>query len=254
MLFFKRILKQTEPEANPVPFVERRSTKRYLVNPKFSLKAVLSYVARDETGATMSNTRHGWNWKGRLIDCSEQGVRIQMGPTLRVEARDLCDLKLSVQDFELTIPCYIANIRENAEGLVFGLKHKIEEEGTWQAYQQLLEVLALGSTLRLHSKTAEPDESGYRVENYVSDRPARLTIWRHPADRSVAAFEFQMKDSLVRAAEGYGMGYLTGDGGDALPVRSAKALEIQRLFSWVVPNLALTVPEDVREILQRYSG
>jgi hypothetical protein len=254
MLFFKRILKQPDPTANPVPFVERRRTKRYLVNPKFHLKAVLNYVARDESGAPMSHSRHGWNWKGRLIDCSEQGVRIQMGPTLRVEARDLCDLMLTVQDFELTIPCYIANIRENAEGLVFGLKHKIEEEGTWHAYQQLLEVLALGSTLRLHSKTAEPDESGYQVEHYVSDRPARLSIWRDPEDKSVAAFEFQMKDSLVRAAEGYGMGYLTGDGAESLQPRSAKAQEIQRLFNWVVPNLAQAVPEDVREILQRYAG
>lgn len=253
MLFFKRILKEPEPAASPVPFVERRSTKRYLVNPRFHLKAVLSFIGRDESGAPMSNTRHGWSWKGRLIDCSELGVRIQMGPTLRVEARDLCDLKLTVQDFELTIPCFIANIRENSEGPVFGLKHHIEEEGTWHAYRQLLEVLALGSTLRLHSKTAEPDESGYKVEHYVSDRPARLTIWRHPQDNSVAAFEFQMKDSLVRAAEGYGMGYLTGEGEDARSARTAKAQEIQRLFNWVVPNLALAVPEDVREFLQRHA-
>src|SRR5689334_19797347 len=129
MLFFKRILKEPpEPAASPVPFVERRSTKRYLVNPLFPIKAVLSYVGRDESGAPMSNTRHGWNWKGRLIDCSELGVRIQMGPTLRVEARDLCDLKLTVQDFALTIPCHIANIRETPAGPVFGLKHRIEEE------------------------------------------------------------------------------------------------------------------------------
>ena len=87
MLFFKRILKEPEPTSS-TPAVERRSTKRYAINPAFALKAVLSFIARDDTGAPLSNTRHGWNWKGRLIDCSEQGVRIQMGPGLKVELGD----------------------------------------------------------------------------------------------------------------------------------------------------------------------
>ena len=252
MLFFKRILKEPEPAGAAVPPVERRSTQRYLVNPLFSIKAVLSFIGRDDTGAPMSHSRHGWNWKGRLLNCSEQGVRIQMGPTLRVQARDLCDLNLTVDDFQLSVPCHIANIRENAEGPVFGLQHDIEDEGTWQAYRQLIEVLALGSTLKLHGRTDEPDESGYRVENYVSDRPARLTIWRHPDDASVSAFEFQLKDNLVRAAERQRLEFLTGAG--ARPATAAKALEIQRLFSWVVPNLATAVPADVRDFLKHYAA
>jgi len=255
MLFFKRILKEPEPAEkaeSPVPPVERRSSKRYLVNPLFSIKAVLSFVARDESGAPMSHSRHGWNWKGRLIDCSEQGARIQMGPVLKVEARDLCDLMLSVDDFELTIPCHVANIRESPEGPMFGLKHNIEEEGTWAAYRQLLEVLALGSTLKMQGKTAKPDESGYIVEKYASDRPARLTIWRHPADKSPAAFEFQLKDSMVRAAAGHALEYL--DGADGRLATPAKSLEIQRLFRWVVPNLAAAVPDDVRAFLRFYAA
>ena len=252
MLFFKRILKEPEPVVKTVPQVERRSTKRYVINPQFPLKAVLSFIGRDDTGAPMSKSRHGWNWKGRLIDCSEQGARMELGPTLKVVARDMCDLKLRVEEFELTIPCHIANIREQAEGLVFGLKHDIEDEATRNAYRQLLEVLALGSTLKLQFKQAKPDESGYLVEQYVCIRPARLRIWRHPADQSVAAFEFQLKDSLVRAAAGRGIEYLSG--ADARPAPPAKAREIQRLFSWVVPNISPVVPEDVREFLQDYAG
>jgi hypothetical protein len=254
MLFFKRILKEPAPAPgeDPIPRVERRKSKRYLVSPKFPIKAVLSFIGRDESGAPMSSTRQGWNWKGRLIDCSEQGVRIQMGPTLGVEARDLCDLKLSIQDFELTIPCHIANITLNDEGPVFGLQHDIEEESLWAAYRQLLEVLALGSTLKQKGKTTKPDESGYLVEHYVSDRPARLTVWRYPGDDSVAAFEFQLKDSLVRASLSGGLAYLTGD--DQRPATAAKALEIQRLFNWVVPNLAAAVPDDVRDFLRHCTG
>ncbi|MBI2497251.1 MAG: PilZ domain-containing protein [Opitutae bacterium] len=253
MLFFKRILKEPEPVAKDVPRVERRSTRRFAVNPKFPLKAVLSFVGRDDTGAPMSNSRHGWHWKGRLIDCSEQGARIQMGPTLKVEARDLCDLMLTVDDFELTIPCHISNIREQAEGMVFGLKHDIESEETRQAYQQLLDVLALGSTLKLQTRSEKPDATGYLVERYASDRPSSLTVWRLPEDKSVAAFEFRLKDSLVRAAAGRGIKYLTG-AADPRPAPAAKALEIQRLFNWVLPNLASTVPADVRAFLQQYAA
>jgi PilZ domain len=251
MLFFKRILKEAKPAAIAVPQVERRSMRRYAINPQFPIKAVLSFIPRDHTGAPMSNTRHGWNWKGVLVDCSEQGARIRMGPTLKVEASDLCDLILKLDAFELTIPCHIVNIVESAEGMMFGLKHDIEDETTRTAYGQLLEVLALGSALRLHSKTAKPDESGYLVEHYVSNRPARLSVWRHPAHESVAAFEFQLKEYLVRAAAGHGLQYLAG--APARTATPAQAQEIRRLFHWVVPNLAAAVPAEVREFLQHYA-
>lgn len=253
MLFFKRILQEPAPPAQDAPRVERRSARRFTVNPKFPLKAVLSAVGRDDSGAPMSRSRQGWHWKGRLIDCSEQGARIQMGPALKVEARDLCDLMLTVDDFALTIPCHISNIREQAGSMVFGLKHYIESEEIRQAYHQLLDVLALGSTLKLQAKTEQADASGYLVERYGSDRPSRLTVWRHPEDGSVAAFEFQLKDSLVRAAAGRGIKYLAGVT-EPRPASAAKALEIQRLFNWVLPNLAPSVPADVRAFLQRFAA
>jgi hypothetical protein len=261
MLFFKRILKQPEPEPKPatatsapavVPQVERRSAKRYVINPLFPLKAVLSFVGRDDTGVPMSNSRHGWNWKGRLLDCSEQGARIQMGPTFKVAARDLCDLMLTIDDFELTVPCHISNIRELADGVVFGLKHDIEDAKTLASYGQLLDVLALGSTLKSQGKAKKPDETGWLVERYASDRPSRLTIWRHPANGAVAAFTFQLKENLVRATYGGRMEFRTGP--DAVPATPAKSTEIQRLFNWVLPNLAESVPEDVREFLRLYAA
>jgi hypothetical protein len=200
----------------------------------------------------MNTSRHGWNWKGRLFDCSEQGARIVMGPTLKVEARDLCDLSLTIDDFKLSIPCHISNLREEDGGTVFGLKHDIADEATRNAYQQLLEILALGSALKLQSKAAKPDATGYLVEKYASDRPACLTVWRHKEDQSVGAFEFQLKDSLVRGAAGRAVKILAGTGAAARPAPAAKAMEIQRLFHWVVPNLSLSVPEDVRKFLQKF--
>ena len=50
------------------------------------------------------------------------------------------------------------------------------------------------------------------------------------------------------------MEYLLGaDAAEARPVSAAKSKEIQRLFRWVVPNLAPVVPTDVREFLQAYA-
>ena len=89
-----------------------------------------------------------------------------------------CDLKLGVQDFELTVPCHVANITAQDDGMIFGLKHDFTDEGAQAAYRQLIEVLALGSTLKERRKKSRPDESGYLAEQFANDRPARLTIWR----------------------------------------------------------------------------
>lgn len=252
MLFFKRILKEPELIGSATPLSEQRSMPRFEISPRFRLKASLNFVSRGDTRGPRGNTRPALHWKCRLLDCSEQGVRIQMDPAFKVRARDLCDLRLKVEEFELTIPCHIANVRETPEGLVFGLKIDPDDESTWNAYWQLLEVVALGASLRLHRSTPRPDESGYLVENYSNNRPARLTIWRHPTTRAVIAFEFLLKHYLVRAAAGQPVEFLTGP--SARPATTTQALEIQRLFQWVVPNLSTSVPDDVRDFLKNYAG
>ncbi|MDI1336538.1 MAG: PilZ domain-containing protein [Lacunisphaera sp.] len=259
MLFFKRILKEPEPDVGPEPgeappAVERRREQRFKVHPDSQLKAVLSFIGRDETGAQMSNSRAGWNWRGRVLDCSEQGVRLQMGPVVKAAAGDEGELTLEMEDFLLKVPCHIANISEQPGGLVFGLKHDIADEATGQAFRQLLDVVALGSTLRRKFKKNKVDASGYLTEQYASDWPARLTVWRNKEDLTVAAFEFLLKDSLLRGAEGRDLKFLAGT--DPASARSAtreKALEIYRLFRWVVPNMAPSVPVDVRNFLQHYA-
>jgi hypothetical protein len=254
MLFFKRILKEPETAvpASKAPAVERRRTRRYLVNPKFPLKAVLSFSGRNDTASPTGHPRPAWKWEGRLVDCSEQGARIRMNSALKVGARDLCDLKLTVEDFNLTIPCHISNITGGADDLFFGLQHDIVDEETRKAYAQLLEVLALGSGLKLQSKTAEPDASGYLVEHYAGGRPAHLTVWRLPGGKGVVGFEFLMRESIVRVVAGHDVEYRNAaDGRVATP---ARANEIKRLFQWVVPNVAEAVPEDVRKILRRHAA
>ena len=256
MLFFKRILKEPPAEPEPVdevpPPVERRKAPRFKVHPDSPLKVVLSFIGRDETGKPMSHSRHGWNWRGRLLDCSEHGVRLQMGPVVKAVTGDDGELIVEMEDFHLTVPCHIANIVEQPAGLVFGVKHDITGEADWKAYRQLLEVIALGATLKRQFKRTKPDESGYLVEQYASDRPARLTIWRDKDDQTPAAFEFLLKDSLVRGAAGELQCLAGADGANA--ATPAQAGEIRRLFHWVVPNMSPAVPADVRKFLLGYNA
>jgi hypothetical protein len=78
-------------------------------------------------------------------------------------------------------------------------------------------------------------------------------VWRHPEDGSVSAFEFILKDNLVRAAAGRGLEYYSGDGTGSRAATAVRCLEIHRLFQWVVPNLPAAIPEDVRGYLHAYA-
>lgn len=259
MRFFKRIFKHPKPDPadvpQPVARVERRSTQRYAVNPKSPLKAVLSFIGRDTTGAQLSRSRAGWDWMGRLIDFSERGASMQLGAAALAARGDACELKLSLEDAVLEIPCHVTNIRVQTEGLIYGLKHDICDEATLAAYRQLLDVVALGTRLKLQFRKTEPDAIGYLVEQYASDRQSRLTVWRNQADRTVAAVEFLLRDCLVRAAEGHLIQYLSGaDAATARRATPAKSTEILHRFQWVVPNLSPAVPADVRLFLQRFAN
>ncbi len=263
MAFFKRILQEPPPPAVAKPArqtlilpppVERRHVQRFPISPDFPLNAVLSYVGRDEAGVPLSTSRAGWNWKGRLIDCSELGARMQLGPGHRAVLGEVCDLRLAVEDFALSVPCRVTNIRRNEDGMMFGLRHDIADPALLRDYRQLVEVVALGSTLRLRTRTPRPDDSGYFVERYASARPSRLTIWRHPHSRAVSAFEFVLKDCIVRASFGRTAEYFSGDDDDAQRASAARCLEIHRLFQWVVPNLPAGMPADVRGFLRQHAA
>jgi hypothetical protein len=236
------------------PPPERRVGQRFAIDPAFPLKAVLSYVGRDEAGAPMSASREGWNWKGRLLDCSYAGARLRLGGGLKAVIGESCDLKLSLQEFDVLVPCHVANIQEQDGDMIFGLEHDIGDDATRAAYGQLVEVLALGTTLKPRYKEPVPDKTGYLVEQFANDRPARLTVWREPNTRGVVAFEFLLKENIVQAASGQPMEYLVGtETTGAAPASALKALEIHRLFVWVLPNLPDDVPADVKQLLQSYA-
>lgn len=214
---------------------------------------MLSFVARDENGELMSHSRAGWHWKGHLLDISEYGARMQLGPGVRAKVGDECELGLSIGDYQLAIPCHLMHQREQAEGTVFGLKHDFQAAKAWAAYRQLIEVVALGYTLKPQAKGEKSPDARYLLERFASSRPARLTLWRRTENKALAAFEFLLKGSIVRAVAGGRPEYFSYVNTAVVrPAATTKALEIHRLFQWVVPNLAPVVPDDVRRFLRTY--
>ena len=249
MLFFKRILK--EPETHVVVRKERRGLSRLPIHADFPLKAALGFDRCGGTVAPMGQPG-GPEWKGRLRDCSEFGARIVLGPSALASRGDSCELRLSLDGFTLAVPTQVTNLRVESDGVHFGLRHEFKDDVVPAAYRQFLGIVAFGATLK-PARKARPDDPGYRVEQYAG-QGSRLTIWRKKDD-DVSAFEFLLEDCLVRGAQGHRVEFLTGaDAATARPATPPKAAEIQRLFNWVVPTLALAVPADARNFLRRYAA
>lgn len=242
MQFFRRILQSSEKAVAPE---KRQGGQRLVVTEEFPLRVA---IAPGDPGDR-------WNWKCRLLNCSEPGVRIQTEAAVTTVAGAPCQLRLDLEGFELVVPCLVSNQRRQGERLFLGLKQVITDAATLGAYRQFLEIVALGATLRLHVRRSQPPGSEYLVEQYVSARRSCLNVWRHPATAMVAGAEFILRDCLVRVMPGHPLEYYDGTDATKAP-RAApdQALEIHRLFRWVAPNLSLSVPEDVRKFLQKHSA
>jgi hypothetical protein len=249
MLFFRRILRKNELTPDGSAGAERRGLPRYTVNAAFPVRSGLTVGETAEARLSRGGSRAPRQVACRLVDCSEGGLRVQLQAGTRLSASDLCDLSLHVEEFRLRLPCRVTNARELPAGWIFGLRLEVADPEAWAAYYQFLEVVALGASLRRHRLSERPGESGYIEEVYVNNRPARLSVWRHPSSRELVAIEFQLKNYLVRAVTGGAVEYLSGPANRA--ARSQRAEEIERLFKWVVWNLPPLVPDDVQEFLKK---
>lgn len=251
MLFFKRILNVGRKTSGS----ERRVAERYTVYPQFPVTAVLNIAGRDTTGQLLqSKDGMGWDWAAKLVNLSSTGARLQLPPTVEAQRDDPCHLKLDVQGYVLTLPGRIAHLGEKRDSIVYGLVLDLADPVTQRAYDQLLDLVALGSSLNL-SKPRKADESGFLFERYDGVHDSHLDIWRHEESKEVSAFEFVLKDCMVRGLDSR-PGVVCRKGTNAATAKratSAQDEEIKRLFQWVVLNLAPAVPDDVRAFLMKHA-
>jgi len=253
MLFFKRILDGRKDPGAPV--ANRRVAARFVVHRQFPVKAVLMIAGRDEAGALLKpDDREGWDWPGRLVNLSTTGARMQVPRSVIVHRDDLGRLKLDVQGYQLEIPCRIAHVVEQRDSYIFGLALDLGDADVKAAYHQLIDLVAMGSSLKLVKKP-KPDESGYLLEQYAGEPATCLSVWRQPAGRVVTAFEFLLKDCFVRglAADDRLECFTGTEKATARTVTAAQAEEIKRLYQWVVLNLAPAVPAEVRAFLLKHA-
>jgi len=254
MLLFKRILAFGKDETPS----DRRLGLRYCISPRFPLKAVLNLVRRDDEGHLLpSSDGQGRDWSGRLINISRSGARIQLPRAICVQPGDRCRLKLDLEGHPLELPGCIAHVIERRDSVVYGLVLDTVEADGRAAYDQFIELIALGATLK-PSRPAQPHNEHYLIEQYEGEpgAGARLDIWRRTDDRDVAAFEFWLRDYRVRGLAGRSMlEYLPASEADsACPMPPEQSAEVHRLFHWVVPNLQTAVAADVREFLRNYAA
>ena len=253
MLFFKRILGKSEPDVPP----DRRIGIRFAVGVKFPVKVILNTQGRDEMGQPLkSKDNFGWDWSGRLINLSFLGARMQVPATMHAHLGDACKLKFELEGYQLTLPGSIIHISERRDSIVYGLQLDINDDESGRAYRQLVDLVALGATLKPAQPAAPDESSGYLIEQYAGEDRSRLDVWRDHANRSVVAFNFRLKHCWVRGLHGRAeLEYFVDAKDESIQVApKAQVAEIHRLFHWVVPNIATAVPSDVRDFLKKFAS
>lgn len=252
MFFFKNGREDSGPTAKSDSHsqLDKRDKPRYSVGALFEPGVTLFIQSNAGSQAPDAGAPSTLSWKCRLLDCSEQGVRVQLETSLKIPASELRGLRLKVTEYNVDVPCRIVNVGIQEGKEVLGLLLEFEDDDAFDAYWELLEIVALGSGLKLHAKTSRPDDSGYLVEHYASNRPARLSVWRQPVDRAIVAFEFRVKRYVVRAVAGYPLEYFLEPGKRPAPAQQQRAIQLQ--FSGMAANLSQTVPADVQAMLHYY--
>lgn len=248
MLFFKRILNLNSTEKQR----EQRGADRYVIGPNFPLRAVLTIEGRTEDGkALKSRDGKGWDWSGRLVNVSTTGVSLQLPPAIHAARGDQCSLKLTLDGHQLEIPSRVVHRREARDSAVFGVSLSFADTSVPSAYLQLLELVALGSTMKPVKNEGDTAVAGeFTSEFYRGDTGAQLTIWRYTESKAIHAFEFHLTDCCIQGGPKW-MEFLSRKQSDAYKAASStEAEEIRRLFRWVAPNISKSVPSDVRAFLQ----
>jgi hypothetical protein len=122
VLFFKRIL--NFKRAFLAKLRDKRKTVRYPVGPHFPLKATVNLKGQEDSGSTPGA---GYDWGGRLINLSSNGAGLQLLRAATTVRGEVTELRLSLEDHELSIPCVVAHFRTYSGYSLCGLQLKFTD-------------------------------------------------------------------------------------------------------------------------------
>lgn len=255
VLLFKRILNFTKAG---VSRGEKRKAQRYEVGHPFPFKAVLTLLGQDSEGRTTGSTDSGVDWAGRLANLSSTGASIQLHSAATGARGGRCILRFTRDNYTLKIPGTIAYCRAYPQYMLCGFSYTFPDFETQKAYLQLLEPVSIGAALSpVDAKKVKQEGDGLVKEQFKGPADALLTISRQPTGSALRNFDFRMNDYGVRWSEGMAKvePYSTPGGAKAAAspglLTAAQIEEVRWLFCLAVPNLAKTVPSDVRKQLAR---
>lgn len=259
MSLFKRILalKNPTPPADPG---EKRKITRFAVGAAFPFKALLTLPARDDEGNMITGKNRSRAWAGKLANLSETGALVHLHSSAIAGRGDPCTFSLSHGDYSLEFPGSVAHFRTQQHYASCGFTFQSDDADVQKSYRQLLEPVAIGSTLKsVEPRSISQDTAGLIKSQYQGHAGALLTIWRPDRSPAIYSFDFRMNAYGVRWSEGmtevepYGLSKLNLAGvktkSPFVHLIESELDDVRWLFCLAVPNLPKAVPQDVREFL-----
>ena len=251
VLFFKKILKFDRAEGSKG---EKRSAARHPVGQTFPVKAVLNVVDRDSTGQLIEEGRRRTDWGGWMLNLSATGASMQLHPAALAVRGDPCVLRLSFDNSILEIPGRIAHFRAQANYALCGVSLDFPDAEVHRAYLQLLEPIKVGDSFRpVDPGRVKQDSPDMKKEQYSGDAGTRLTVWRTADGSTIYGFELLIGPySVTGSNQSPELDVQAAGGSQEVDLSPGACDEMRRLYRWIVPNLAKSVPADVRKFLGRF--
>lgn len=251
MSFFKRILQFKKETPAQREQREQRHAQRYVLPPETPLQCVVQLGSRFRSG--------------ELVNLSGTGLSLRLPKDVEITRGQTCRVTLSVEKHQLPLQATVIHLRRDDRNVTLGLSLQFADFENQQSYLQLLDPIAIGTTLTpIKSDGLRFAEPGIITDRYDSPADAQLTVWRSFAGQALIGFELRLHEFYVRCRSTPPQLEIYTSAGTAPPLpgfitptlkkAGDKTADIRRLFRWVVPHLNKSIPEDIRIFLGQFTN
>jgi hypothetical protein len=252
VLLFKRILNFKRDFLAKLR--DKRKSTRFPVGQLFPLKATVNLVGPDAVGSTPGT---GYDWGGRLINVSSNGAGLQLLRAATTYRGEKTELKLTLEDHGLAIPCEVAHFRTFSGYSLCGLSLQFTDFNAQKAYLQLVEAVSIGASFTPpKGKGGGGGRPGLVRDQFRAGSKATLNVWRVAKTGQLDGFEMLVGDHSLKGGPNSPVLEVYRVGKPPKLEGSAEvAGEVRRLFRWIVPNLPpKLVPSEVRHLMERLAS
>lgn len=250
MQLFRRIFNFEKEEVSKI---EQRLHHRFTPGAAFPLQAWLL------TGTKESPVK--------IDNLSGNGIGlIVLDPTIPAVSGQDVRVRLALSSHQQTLNGRLVQVRTEGNNRYCGVDLSIGDFLEKRNYFQLLQPVAIGQSLvAVPAERVIQNEPQFIKQVYRGEDQSVLTVWLESSfGTPLHSFEFEMLDYFCRADARSGVleAYVreasdSHKGKLSNPVFDTSGGlqdEIRQLFRWILPNLARTVPDDIRAFLQRFAG